>query len=198
MKKLLATLTPCIIVCLFLSSCSSNLTVAKRHYRGGYYVDYVKKAPTVTRTASEQTKTGSHQRVAIASLSAPENQGFIKGMFHGDNETKMPEIIAMPENVKNKIFHAASKQQLIAHSNSITEAPVTETKQNLSEESIGSAGHDGDAAGAALSLLWIIIVIILIIWLVGILAGGWGLGGLLNLLLLIALILLILWLLRIA
>jgi Family of unknown function (DUF5670) len=200
MKKLLVTLIPCILACILLSSCGgSRISIAKRHYRGGYYVDYVKKAPSVTRTANETTKTGSHQQVSIESLPYPEKHSMIKGIFHEGDQINTPGIIAMPQYVKNKIFHAAANtKQVVAQGNSITTAPTTEMKLNQSEESIGSAGHDGDGAGAALSLLWIVIVIILIIWLIGILAGNFGLGGLINLLLLIALILLILWLLRIA
>ena len=194
MKKLLATLTPCIIICLLISSCSSNVSIVKRHYRGGYYVNYVKKTPAATPVAN--AKTTPRQRVVVTALPSPQIQADNKESFNL-NTTPVPvSTTAVSENSYHKNVKSIAKQ-LTAPLTNIAKAPATEVKQSLSEGIDGSAGHDGDAAGAALSLLWIIIVIILIVWLVGILAGGWA-GGLLDLLLVIALILLILWLLRIA
>lgn len=189
MKKLLATLIPCIIVCLLLSSCNSNVSIVKRHYRGGYYVDRTKKATAPTPVVNEVAKTTPVKRVYIASISSPQNT--IKEIPNEDASTIPNTIIAAPENVQHK------------NSNSFTEnlvkkpvavgAPTMQKEETSSEGIAGYGGGGGERA--ALSLLWIIVIIVLILLLIGLLAGG--LGDLIYLLLVVALVLLILLLLHI-
>jgi hypothetical protein len=110
MKKLIATLIPCIVGCLLLSSCGSRVSIAKRHYRGGYYVDYTKKAPATTRIISKEAKTNPPQRTSVASI--PENQNIIKEAFIPSKQPISFETVAIPENMQRKNIHAAMKQLL--------------------------------------------------------------------------------------
>lgn len=196
MKKLFTISINCIIVCMLFSSCASNLSIVKRHYRPGYYIDYRHRAPSVEYAAQ---KTAPVQKIAVAPLAERTLPALPtpEGAFNPDMN-RSSGLIAVPAEekttYKRPVFNI--KQALL---NPVSIAK-TETSSLQSRSSLyqGAAAYDDDrAAGAALSLLWIVIVVILILWLIGILSGDFGLGGLINLLLVIALILLILWLLRI-
>lgn len=193
MKKLLHFSSLCILAGLLLSSCSSNVSIAKRHYRSGYYVDFSKKAPSVNYASAKPER-----KAVLAPIASPELPG-IPEQYASAGTQLNTTLIDIPANKKAplKVRHSvANAMQMLTQPLTVAKS-ATQAIQNTPVFSYdGSAGDD--AAGAALSLLWIVIVVILIIWLLGLVAGGWGLGGLINLLLLIAVILLILWLLRIA
>src|SRR6185312_9721473 len=176
-----------------LSSCSSNVSIVKRHYRGGYYVDYSKKAPSVNYVTAKPER-----KPVVTSLLSPELPG-IPEQYVATNNQINSTLIDVPANKKVpfKSKHSvANAKQLLTQPFAVAKnaTPAIQNTPVFAYE--GSAGYDGGER-AALSLLWIVIIVILILWLIGIIAGGWGLGGLINLLLIIAIILLVLWLLRI-
>lgn len=190
MKKLLVSITLFALIAILFSSCSnsSKLAFNKRHYRSGNFIDRVGKTNTVPAYAGKPAKT--KQPIPALAVTKSENQII----------TNTPVITSQKEQINGSKVNSASPVKNISitsigATNNVTEGPVLDNKQALSEY---NEGGDRSAAGSALSLLWVVIIIILIIWLVAIVIGGFGLGGgLINLLLLIALILLILWLLRI-
>src|SRR5579863_1220398 len=160
MKKLLANLTNCIIVCLLLSSCSSNISIAKRHYRGGYYVEHAAK--TTKPVASEVAKTNPVKRVSVTSISSQQTVHTITEIPTETNVLPSNTIIAIPENVQQKKSTYVTEN--LVKLPAVTETPVLQKETTTSQ---GIAGGDRGERRAALSLLWIIIIIILILWLIG-------------------------------
>jgi hypothetical protein len=201
MKKLFTSAVLFVLAGVLLSSCSntSGLSITKRHYRSGYYVNWgsKKQVPAVAKIPL----MARHQGIPVISAKS-ETQVSTTGSTVAS--TKSGIVIKNEPSKKiqiseNKIINSTSSSKNIFTvnadaTNNVAESPGVNNRQTLSESNSGA----GDAAaGAALSLLWIVIVVILILFLIGVLSGGWGLGGLLYLLLVIALVLLILWLLRI-
>jgi hypothetical protein len=192
MKKLVTFSTLCILAGLLLSSCSSNLTIAKRHYRGGYYVDYTKKAPSVNYASAKPER-----KATPVSLSSHELPGIPKQYATADNQisTTLKDVPADKKAPLRARHSVANTKQVLSQPFTVTKSASPAVQQNTPVFAYeGNAGYD-DGAGAALSLLWIVVIVVLILWLLGLVAG---VGPLINLLLIIALILLILWLLRIA
>jgi hypothetical protein len=194
MKKLITYLSICLIAGILFSSCKSNMSIAKRHYNKGYYVDINSNKHVVT-TAKEEEKTVllntgkpvNFQQDKVApnavSMQSDQNSGTEKNNTVASNEKTKSNIISK-QNAKQTI---KSKVKSIIN-------PTAKIKNNLfgvNKASTCSASDD------SLSIFWVVILILLILWAVGLLAGGFGLGGLINVLLVIALILLILWLLRV-
>lgn len=194
MKKLITYLSICLIAGILFSSCKSNISIAKRHYNKGYYVDYNSGKHDVT-TVKEEEKTAlsnidrpvnfKQEKVAQNSVSSQSDQNSVteKNIIVASNKKMLPDV-----NAKQN-----TKQSLKSKIKTITN-PAAKIKHSLfgaDKKSTASANDD------ALSIFWVVILILLILWAVGLLAGGFGLGGLINVLLVIALILLILWLLRI-
>jgi uncharacterized membrane protein len=192
MKKLFTLNAIFIVLCLLLSSCSSNISIVKRHYTKGYYIEYAKLAQTVPQNKPERT----YERKAMVSthtIPGLSKELYVKTDFNED--IKVPDIIPVEKQRKNKAITHVTTKLPITQQLTTTNEPVLQSQRTaLSQASDYGEGH---SERAALSLLWIIILILLILWLVGLLAGGFGLGGLINVLLVIALVLLILWLLRI-
>jgi hypothetical protein len=191
MKKLLTFSSLCILASMLLSSCSSNISIVKRHYREGYYVDISKKAPSVNYAAIKPER----KKAVVTSLTSPELPG-IPEQYVATNNQPNTTLMDLPANKKAplKIKHAlANTKQTLSQPFAVAKSATSALQNTPVFAYEGSAGYDGGER-AALSLLWIVIIVILILWILGLAAG---VGDLINLLLLIALILLILWLLRI-
>jgi hypothetical protein len=193
MKKLFAPFILFALSGVLLTSCSntSKLAFNKRHYRSGNFNDAVGKNHTLTPPVAKIATIASHPIPAIVK---PENHVAVNTSVL---VSQKPSINQNTITEKEPIgITTNSSKQVLSQTLSVTENPIIQTTQNISEW-VGSPGNSSGDRGAALSLLWIVIVVILILWLIGILAGGFGLGGLINVLLIIALVLLILWLLRV-
>ncbi|HSY76434.1 MAG TPA: hypothetical protein VK890_06235, partial [Bacteroidia bacterium] len=67
MKKLITKSAICVSAAILFSSCMSNLSITKRHYNSGYYVEYSKGTPAGTTTAAKEEKT-SQSKVCIPSI----------------------------------------------------------------------------------------------------------------------------------
>lgn len=187
MKKLLTFCSLCILAGLLLSSCSSNISIVKRHYRSGYYVDYTRKAPAINYASDKPER-----EFFLTSLSSPELNGIPEEYFTGKNQLNAA-LIDVPADKKTPFkYRQPFTKQLFNQPLIIPKTTTTKIESKVASYE-GNAG--GDRGGrAALSLLWIVIIVVLILWLLGLIVG---VGGLINLLLVVALILLILWLLRI-
>ncbi len=186
MKKLITFSAICIITSILFSSCSSNLSIAKRHFNNGYYIAYSKNKQAV-RTPQEEVREPFYSA-----------QNKTKQNTIGEYADQSPiignnDIVASNEKTRHKAISERNVKQAIKHKFKTIESPDVQIKSTLFEiKKINNDSSDRDG----LSLFWVVILIILVLWAL----GFWGFGlvsGLINLLLLIALILLILWLLRI-
>jgi hypothetical protein len=189
MKKLFTGISLFICTAILLSSCSQSLSISKRHYKNGYYVDYSNKK-TIKRNTPE--KTYVEPTVVVATKNIDDAKTETKN-YNSDNTSTI-------QKASQQSTHKSNSTATPFHT-SLTETKINTSKVYVkNKEQINNALKRAtivDEGNDVRSLLWLVIVIVLILWLVGFLAGGFGLGPLINLLLLVALILFILWLLRI-
>ena len=184
MKK---SITYLLLSIIFLSSCSqmSTLSVEKRHYRSGFYVDYNKKIKKEAASAVDVNEPAVEKISALIAKSDGDDIAIVPVI--NKNEITNAGLPTTEKKNKIKIFqNNFFSEQLIK-----IKKPLTTTRQVIS--AVKKINHHNDDG---LSWFWSVIVLIVIIWLIAYLTGGWGLGGLINLLLVVALIFLILWLLK--
>jgi hypothetical protein len=195
MKNLIKFSAILLTASAFFSSCSSNLSITKRHYTSGFYVDYSKGNKTITPGKVNIP-------VPAAPIIAAQEPVIVNSPVASSGEPVKTTSVVTLSNIKKmqpKINALPIAKQTKANGFGFVVNPATEANPIVSESpKMNTAVSDDGGEHAALSLLWLVIVIILILWLIGLLAGGFGFGALINLLLLIALILFILWILRIA
>jgi len=192
MKKIITFGVICIIASILFSSCRSNISITKRHYNKGYYVDFNngKKVGLAPKEEEKVVQTKTSKPVYYSQDQAEQNTmgGYSGQSLIADNNVIAANNEKMQRNVISQQY---TKQSLKPK---IKEEPAAQIKRTLFEtKKMSSNSYVGDG----LSLFWVVILVILILWALGLLAGGFGLGGLINVLLVIALVLLILWLLRI-
>ncbi|HXB40806.1 MAG TPA: DUF5670 family protein [Bacteroidia bacterium] len=191
MKKLITFSVICIMAGILLSSCKSNISIAKRHYNDGYYIAHSKGKQTVSSTKEENKVVQLKIRKPVYSV-FPQTTQSVPNLYANSTTTNNTTLVASNEKKIAKAISHAITFKPVKHKAVITTNSVMQIKNmHETKKMVSDGGRDG------LSLFWLVILIILILWAVGFLAGGFGLGGLINLLLLVALILLILWLLRI-
>lgn len=197
MKKIAYSLFLFAGAAMLLASCStqlSNVSVTKRHYRSGYYVDM--------GNAKHKTEVASQKTIVPAIETAPVLQ-----VKEENNVSKSTPVITSVAT--NPIASKKNKQdipkELTASSHkhsasgSLMQLPVPNTVKELKNIQVISKvlasenkrNNDGNH-----SLIWTIIVILLVLWLVSILLD-YSFGGLIYLLLVIALVLILLRLLGI-
>jgi Flp pilus assembly protein TadB len=170
------------------------MSIAKRHYNKGYYVDINLNKRAVTTVKEEEKTVQSNKNKSLNFQQDWVAQNSVSRQADQNSVTEKNVIVASNEKTqKNIISKQNTKQTIKSKIKSITN-PAAKIKNSLfgvDKASTCSANDDG------LSIFWVVILILLILWAVGLLAGGFGMGGLINVLLVIALILLILWLLRV-
>lgn len=184
MKKLITLSLVCLLTSILFSSCS-KMTIAKRHYNNGYYVDLGNKKKKQSAEQTEENKvvqiktTGSLYSIDDTTILNPVVSLAENNV--ASSKKNAPREVILKQDIKQALMY---KIKIIESSKSQLHYSRSKIKKlrSLSSENNG------------LSLFWIIILVLLILWVLG-LAGG--LGGFINLLLLVALILLILWLLRV-
>lgn len=199
MKKLTFYSIACLAVGIILSSCQSNLSITKRHYTNGYYVDFGKSNKSLAENKTPSVPAEVKPVTPVSSVNVIANKPAAQSKSKELNEVSIPATNPSGVSKALKIKKTLGSMPFIGTPEAKKSAvSVNENvaNQKLATDSVNKISDD-EPARAALSLLWIVIVVILILWLIGILAGGFGLGGFINLLLVIALILLILWLLRV-
>lgn len=187
MKKLLYLLTGILLAAFILPSCSSSLSITKRRYTRGYFVEHI-------RGKHKQPRVNENDRQNATAMAQAEE----KEAFRAVEYLKVPRIDKAAETFKATAAVTAPKirdrKSLDGDHTPIGLAlrqPVKALKiaSNLTSE---AAAQD-----EALSLLWIVIVVVLIVYILGIIMDGFGLGELIHILGVVILALLILWLLRI-
>lgn len=196
MKKLITlylfSIVVCILVAILVTSCGSNVFIAKRHYTKGYYIE------KTDGLASRGEKQTTEQKTVVHHPAKPAYS------IARDQQAETPRIELQEKSVVAENATPANNNSGASGSKKITKRPSVslnpftniKTLQEI-ERKHRSAVLPVDTADDGLSLFWIVIAIILIVWLIGFLAGGFGLGDFIHILLVIALVLLVLWLLRI-
>lgn len=196
MKKITYSLFLFAATAMLLASCStqlSNVSVTKRHYRSGYYVD-MGNAKHKTEIASQKTIVPAIETVPVSQVKEANNVSESTPII----TTTASGTIASKKNKQDIPKELIASSHKHSASGSLTQLPVPNTVKELKNiQVISNILSESKSNDHNHSLLWTIIVILLILWLISFLMGGWGLGGLLNLLLVIALILIILSLLGI-
>ncbi len=183
MKKI--TLFSLALFCggLFFTSCSSNLTIVKRHYKPGYYV------------STGNTRAHHPQPESLASL--PEAPPAVQpGTVTGSSMQSSAEITAKPVRVSpvKGLLKTVPRLKKSSSAPQLHSLQRTHDLKAFHKKAAFKKSERTAQTSDGLSLFWIVILLILLLWVLGY-AGG--LGSLINLLLLVALILLILWLLRV-
>lgn len=178
MKKLIVFGTMCIVACVLFSSCSSRLSIVKRHYNNGYYVERSNKrdVPFVKQERVAKAKTPFYAEQAPVVQNNKVNQ------------------IPVATNVTNNAGNTRNSFNQTSSPQKVNAPVITEIPAPQIISSVSAVNNVKDNEGRGLSLFWIVILILVIIWAFGL---GFEAGWLINLLLVVALILLILWLLRI-
>src|SRR5438045_3419587 len=92
-----------VFISLLFSSCSnlSNLTVSKRHYRGGFYVDFGSAKPAAGQLRNENTPVVSN---AAGDASTAETT---TAQVQNENTTASPA--ALPSPVKKEKYDGSQK-----------------------------------------------------------------------------------------
>ena len=196
MKKFVYSLFLVITAAMVLASCSTQLStvsIEKRHYNKGYFVQMGKKYKS--ESASRDIKTSVAEPVRSTQVTSENNVSETVPV----SETPVTGTIAVAKNkqaVSKNLTASAAKHSAPSNlKRNFTPNTLKELKELKAASKrmvFESKSHDNNNNRG---LLWTIIVILLILWLISFLSGGWGLGGILHLLLVIALVLLILMLL---
>ena len=174
MKKLFASLLLATGVCILFSSCG-NMSLTKRHYSNGYYVDFGNKKTKAETKESEKT---------AQNVSVPATEPTINNELSAKTKTETAQINT---DNKNDIQSAGKKLS--------DENPKVNTIKSFLKNKFQlkkALNKRSDSGGH--SFLWKLCVLILILCLVSYLFGGF-LGDIIYILFVIALILFILWLL---
>ncbi len=184
MKKLIYLITAVLLAAFILPSCNSSLSITKRRYTKGYFVQH---------TNNKHKKPDRQQQTDIAGNAATVQ----------NNELRTIEYVAAPEKAEIKraenvlLARAAARNTGFAAVKGEPSLPAMAVKKPIKTLAMAGSLVETAARGDdALSLLWVVVVVILIIYLLGLLFNNFGLGNIIHILGAIALVLLILWLLR--
>lgn len=189
MKKTHASVFILAFAGFLLSSCesTSNMSITKRHYRNGYYLE--RTNPNIQMQKMQQTRVLPGERNIKPSneLKLTSGQNRIQPTKNNP-ETPLGQI----KKVKTSIYTIDNAGKTINEINTPAKG-IRENKSIFNKNKIATHKiHDGEESNGLGGLLWIIIIVLVILWALSYPLGGFGVGGLIYLLLVIALILLIL------
>jgi len=196
MKPFLKLSLLLIVSSLLFNSCTSKLSVTKRHYNKGYYIAHNKGKQTKPDKQNAEGNAKTEKPAPVYTLKVnPERSSDLNAKKETHTAPITAQAIPLSESDGNKTSGELKQNQKPSRT-ALQPFNLITPLQDLHKTYLLEKSHNGDSDSRGLSLFWVIILVILILWFFGYIAG-WGTGGLINLLLLIALILLILWLLRI-
>lgn len=193
MKKIYTSILLTFLAALFFSACNSSITIKKRHYRKGYYININREWNNASCNEAENEAQLITREKDAESMPAKISPGSEKS-FPALKNSQADEFSPQSKEHKTKKVISTYKTHYQLPGKMLAKK-IDALKKNQAVKKINAVKDINDDDGY--SLLWIVILILLILWLLGVLSGGWGLGGLLYILLVIALVLLILWLLKI-
>ena len=188
MKKITLSVYVLAVAVILLSSCSrfSDVSLLKRHYRSGYYVETCSASKPSQKTKAESQE--SNQQAAIT----PVDKGTQQKQSEFRRITPVNKNIDIAERVENKESQIKKSETVLRS----FEAPVetNETSRKISNESkilnLKQAYDGGEHHSALGGLLWLIIVVLLILFLLNFILTL-NLGSLVYIILVVALILLL-------
>jgi hypothetical protein len=189
MKKLFTSAILFVTACLVLSSCAeqlSTISVAKRHYRNGYYVNIHNNKPVELKT--KEMKSFLPEAYSLASIDKKEDTK--NDVVKNEKSTDVPEFPLTASASTDNSKHRNTTTSIIPHKAKLIKMLVQNSAKIKNIVSSDTKNVKKIRSGGG--LIWTIIVILLVLWLISFLAGGFGLGGLLYLLLVVALVLLLL------
>jgi uncharacterized lipoprotein len=171
------------LAAVFAMSACSSLSITKRRYTKGYYVEHRGKRaaqPVKHEIASNdsQKETVAVEKVAVS----PEPVA------------NVPQVTTAQAAKPAKAAPARSKRTIRSAALALNDAIDPDVRRPFKALRNAVKMASGDSGDDALSLLWIVVVVILVIYLIGLLLE-WG--PYTHILGVIAIVLLILWLLRI-
>lgn len=186
MKKLYYVIVILLLTALVLPSCHSSLSITKRRYTKGYFVQHQRGKHATKKDQQIASAThGTKEVISAASVAAAASR---------ENVSQEPQHVLTASAAQREIqtLRNNPEKARAAVAGLAIKHPVKALKVATELSKAAATGDD------ALSLLWVVIVVILIVYLLGLLFNGFGLpSGLIHILGVIALVLLILWLLRI-
>ena len=188
MKKVASSVYVFAMVGILISSCSrfSDVSILKRHYRSGYYVENC----SVSKPAQKESTKPQEPKQQVAT--APVD----KGDQQSHNEFR--RLAAKDRSItiadRNGITESQTKKSGTVLSS--IESPIKEmatVRKVFKESKITTLKHSydgGEGHGGLGGLLWLIVVVLLILFLLNFLLTL-NLGGLVYIILVVALILLL-------
>jgi hypothetical protein len=191
MKNLFKISLILLVAGVIFASCNSSLSITKRRYNKGYYVQHSHHkhvSPKDNEPDKVNTAKKDHEEfLALAKASEQEQAG-----TSGSARPEQPKVIAAAVGKKKD---PTPGDHFSNRSGSLV--PVEFVKDPVKSFKALTGKLNAGPGGEALSLLWILILILLIAYIAGLLLDNFGLGWVIHILLVIILVLLILWLLRI-
>ena len=192
MKKIIYSLFLFAAAAMLFASCSTNLStlsVTKRHYRSGYYVDM--------GTTKHKTETASQKVKTTVAETTPVTQDAV------DNNVSEPAPVIMTPATSADATPKVKKETPKVITASTTPSAVSSEKKTITPNTITELKNIRTVAKSISSqeegrhsLLWFIVVILIVLFVLSLLLNT-GLGSIIYLLLVIALVLILLRLLGI-
>jgi uncharacterized membrane protein len=183
MKKQTVIISLSLLAVFVFSTCHSGLSITKRRYNKGYYVQHGQKATQRNQSDHVKTQTFKMDPEALSSVKVDTESA--------QNKTdRQPIVTIIPQEKQESKQVRKAKNQILPQS-------VTNVSQNLKAgvfEARKQLNEDPAIAGAGekfLDLVWVIIIVLLVLYLLGLLLDVAGGSLLIHLLALVILILLI-------
>lgn len=168
-------------ISVLITSCMEHkfLSVSKRHYRNGYYLDL-----SSNRSVHDASTVGSGKK---STVSGTDQNTLVSEPELTEPTKEDPEIIVYQPQLKEErsSISAPSPMKLFERTNCVF---------SKRHNALCGMLKDHEDSGY---ILWTIISILIVLWLISLLTGGWGLGGLIYIFLVVALVLLLLRLLSV-
>lgn len=191
MKNLFTLTVIAILSSILLSSCGSGMSITKRRYTKGYYVNRTPKPADTKEAITTKNPKQSSEPVIVQVMPEVKKNAEKQTVQNSNTDNKNTELaraVTKKESVQNQDFR---KQQV---NNVFSDFSIQQPFKTI-DKAIDTYKLSADSDDDGLSLFWIIILVLLILWALGFISGNFG--GVVHVLLIIALVLLILWLLKV-
>ncbi len=179
-------------IAMFLfSSCSQKLSLTKRHYTNGYYVESKKHVNSEGLSLNKKTivKSNLQSKKSIVDEHFKGQSTLIDlSNISNNSNSNIEKRTQLPDKVLCRTNTIHFPNDNFVNQNQLKHKPI---EFDFSSQTLSAGRYDSENG---LSLFWIVILVLLLLWLFGFILLS---GGLINLVLALALVLLILWLLRI-
>ena len=164
MKKPGTLLVIFIAIATLLTSCSEQLTLTKRHYKSGYYVDFSSKKNTEAKPIADTKNVNDRQNIATTATITPALE--VKTEIQAQNQggVSTTAIIYKKKRAKTPVIKY-SPEKTIASNNAASEATEYKTAELSADaaDNLTRANSTSDVIiVSGLSLILIVIITIFI------------------------------------